>query len=184
MFNDPISKKIARSRAVAGLLTNRGPTGRLIIALSILFAVAGCGETTLSNGATASSSASTTAAPLLEVSHAKVRGLLPGRNMTAAYFTLKNNRPTAVTLSGAKSASATAVEMHTVEMVAEQMRMRPLAEVVIEPGQSATFVSGSHHLMLFEVAEIETSMTIILQFKDGTELPIEFSKVNISGGAN
>jgi len=117
--------------------------------------------------------------PLLEVTQAKVRDLLPGRSMTAAYFTLKNNGTTAVTLNGAMSDAAKAVEMHTVKMVEDQMRMRPLPEVVIEAGQSATFVSGSHHLMLFGVAELNESMTITLQFSDGTLLPAEFSKVSL-----
>jgi hypothetical protein len=179
MFNNAMSKKITNIWPAIS-----GPASRFIIMLSILFTVAGCDEATMGDGAAASGSASTKTLPLLEVSQAKIRGLLPGRNMTAAYFTLKNNKPTAVTLSGANSSSASAVEMHTVEMVAEQMRMRPLAEIVIEPGQSATFVSGSHHLMLFDVAKIEASMTITLQFKDGTELPVEFSKVNVSGSAH
>ncbi len=180
MFNELRIKEPTRPASKGP--ASRGPASRVIIALGIFFAFSGCSETTTS--AAASSNVNTSAAPLLEVSHAKVRGLLPGRNMTAAYFTVKNNRSTAVTLSGAKSISAGAVEMHTVETVAEQMRMRPLLEVSIEPGQSATFVSGSHHLMLFDVAEIGKAMTITLQFTDGTELPIEFSKVDIAGGGH
>lgn len=171
MFNDLRIKKAAHS-------ANRLPAGRFILTLGIFIAFTACG------GATTDTSTSTAAAPLLEVSNAKVRGLLPDRNMTAAYFTLKNNRPAAVTLNGAKSASAGKVEMHTVEMVAEQMRMRPLTEVLIESGQSATFVSGGHHLMLFDVANIQASMAITLQFTDGTELPVEFSKVDIADGGH
>ena len=176
MFNNAMSKKITNSWPAIS-----DPASRFIIMLSILFTVAGCGEATMGDGAAASGSTSTTGLPLLEVSQAKVRGLLPGRNMTAAYFTLKNNKPTAVTLSGANSTSASAVEMHTVKMVAEQMRMRPLTEVVIASGQSATFASGGHHLMLFNVEAIDEFMTITLLFGDVTELPVEFSKVDIAG---
>lgn len=171
MFNDLRIRQSAHQ-------TSRAPAGRFLLALGMLITLTACG------GATADSRANKAATPLLEVSNAKVRGLLPGRNMTAAYFTLQNNRPSAVTLIGAKSASAGRVEMHTVEMVAEQMRMRPLTEVLIENGQSATFISGGHHLMLFDVADIQASMAIILQFSDGTELPVKFSKVDIAGGGH
>ena len=160
----------------------------MVIALA--FTALGCAEP--NNTAAVSSTAQIQSnkvsgaqqSPLLEVTQAKVRDLLPGRSMTAAYFTLKNNRPAAVTLIGAKSAAAGKVEMHTVEMVAEQMRMRPLTGVLIESGQSATFISGGHHLMLFDVADIQASMAITLQFTDGTELPVEFSKVDIAGGGH
>lgn len=173
MFND---LRIRKSAHPAGRLT----ASKFLLALGIFITFTACGGATTDAG----TSTGTAAAPLLEVSNAKVRGLLPGRNMTAAYFTLKNNRPNAVTLIGAKSAAAGKVEMHTVEMVAEQMRMRPLTEVLIESGQSATFISGGHHLMLFDVADIQASMAITLQFTDGTELPVEFSKVVIAGGGH
>jgi len=173
MFNDLRIRKSAHP-------ASRLPASRFLLALGIFIAFTACGGATTDAG----TSTGTAAAPLLEVSNAKVRGLLPGRNMTAAYFTLKNNRPAAVTLIGAKSAAAGKVEMHTVEMVAEQMRMRPLTEVLIESGQSTTFISGGHHLMLFDVADIQASMAITLQFTDGTELPVEFSKVVIAGGGH
>ena len=170
MFNDLRIRKSAHP-------ASRLPASRFLLALGIFIAFTACGGATTDAG----TGSGTAAAPLLVVSNAKVRGLLPGRNMTAAYFTLKNNRPAAVTLIGAKSAAAGKVEMHTVEMVAEQMRMRPLTGVLIESGQSATFISGGHHLMLFDVADIQASMAITLQFTDGTELPVEFSKVDIAG---
>ena len=173
MFNDLRIRKSAHP-------ASRLPVSKFLLALGIFIAFTACGGATTDAG----TGTGTAAAPLLEVSNAKVRGLLPGRNMTAAYFTLKNNRPAAVTLIGAKSAAAGKVEMHTVEMVAEQMRMRPLSEVLIESGQSATFISGGHHLMLFDVADIQASMAITLQFTDGTELPVEFSKVDIAGGGH
>ena len=173
MFNDLRIRKSAHP-------ASRLPASRFLLALGIFIAFTACGGATTDAG----TGSGTAAAPSLEVSNAKVRGLLPGRNMTAAYFTLKNNRPAAVTLIGAKSAAAGKVEMHTVEMVAEQMRMRPLSEVLIESGQSATFISGGHHLMLFNVADIQASMAITLQFTDGTELPVEFSKVDIAGGGH
>ena len=173
MFNDLRIRKSAHP-------ASRLPASRFLLALGIFIAFTACGGATTDPG----TGSGTAAAPLLVVSNAKVRGLLPGRNMTAAYFTLKNNRPAAVTLIGAKSAAAGKVEMHTVEMVAEQMRMRPLTGVLIESGQSATFISGGHHLMLFDVADIQASMAITLQFTDGTELPVEFSKVDIAGGGH
>ena len=81
----------------------------MVIALA--FTALGCAEP--NNTAAVSSTAQIQSnkvsgaqqSPLLEVTQAKVRDLLPGRSMTAAYFTLKNNRPAAVTLIGAKSAA-------------------------------------------------------------------------------
>ncbi|MEZ7819066.1 MAG: copper(I)-binding protein [Candidatus Azotimanducaceae bacterium] len=158
------------------------PVNSVIVALGLIVTLNACGESkTPPNADRSSSNSAAQTGTLLKVSDANVRGLLPGRSMTAAYFTLTNNKPTAITLKGAKSVSAGAVEMHTVEMQAEQMRMRPLTEVVIASGQSATFASGGHHLMLFNVEAIDEFMTITLLFGDGTELPVEFSKVDIAG---
>ena len=69
MFNDLRIRKSAHP-------ASRLPASRFLLALGIFIAFTACGGATTDAG----TGSGTAAAPLLVVSNAKVRGLLPGRN--------------------------------------------------------------------------------------------------------
>lgn len=154
------------------------------IALMIALSIGGCseGEISADSKEVETSNRDQIKTRSVYVSQAQIRELLPGKKMTSAYFTLTNNTAEPVTLSGAQSSAAKAIEMHTLQMKGEQMRMRPLETVQVEPGDSVSFISGGHHLMLFGVEPLKPSTTITLEFTNGLRLPVEFSKVKLMNG--
>lgn len=67
----------------------------------------------------------------------------------AAYFTMTNHGAMADKLLSASTEVAQKTELHTHINDKGVMKMRPLKEpVVIEPGKSAAFAPGGHHVML------------------------------------
>ena len=84
-----------------------------------------------------------------QISDAYVRGLIPGRDMSAGFFTFKNSGDQPIVLVGASSAAAERVEFHTSLHEDGMMKMRALENVTVAPGESVTFAPGGNHLMLF-----------------------------------
>jgi len=87
----------------------------------------------------------------LAISHATVRAVLPGKTITAAFFTLANPSQMDCTLLSAKSPSAERIEFHTHQHQGDMVRMRALDQVKVPAGESLVFKSGGLHLMLFGV---------------------------------
>jgi copper(I)-binding protein len=87
----------------------------------------------------------------LAISHATVRTVLPGKSITAAFFTLANPSQSDCTLLSAESPSAERIEFHTHQHQGDMVRMRALDQVKVPAGESLVFKSGGLHLMLFGV---------------------------------
>jgi copper(I)-binding protein len=117
------------------------------------------------------------AAPALHVESAQIRDLLPGRDTTAAYFTLSNNTAESITLIGAESSAAQAIEMHRSVVRGDSVRMQRVKRQTIAAGEQVDFEPGGLHLMVFGVAAIGESTLITLQFASGEQLTVSFSKL-------
>ncbi|NLJ51436.1 MAG: copper chaperone PCu(A)C [Alcaligenaceae bacterium] len=93
--------------------------------------------------------------------------LVPGGRPSAAYFDLKNNGDTAISLIGARADNFTHVELHQTTVVDGKSMMGPLEQVLVEPGQSATFKPKANHVMLTAESEdaVAVGDTVTLQFK-------------------
>ncbi|MFU8814536.1 MAG: copper chaperone PCu(A)C [Pseudomonadales bacterium] len=111
---------------------------------------------------------------ILQVDDAWVRAPIPGQDKTAGYFTASNTGSEDVALTAARSDAARAIEIHTILRDGDMVRMRRLDEVVIGAGETVRFEPGGRHLMLFGVSELETSVDIVLEQSDGTEIPVRF----------
>ena len=85
---------------------------------------------------------------------------LPGRAMTAAYFTLVNHGDRPVTVTRVSSPQFTVVELH--ESIVEDgiSRMRRLHEVSVPPRGSVQFAPGGIHLMLMQPVEDIVAVTL------------------------
>ena len=118
-----------------------------------------------------------TEAPGLQVDNAQIRDLLPGRDTTAGYFTLSNNTSEPVTLVGAESTHARAIEMHESVVRGDSVRMQRVKQQTVAPGARVDFQPGGLHLMIFGVPAIEESTLITLQFASGERLAVSFSKL-------
>ena len=116
--------------------------------------------------------------PPLSVSDAKIRALLPARDTTAGYFQLNNNTDASITLTGASSKLARAIEMHETIQRGDSVGMRRVKKVTINPGEHVLFEPGGMHLMIFGVSRVADDFPITLLFDNGEQLQVSFSKLN------
>ncbi len=110
----------------------------------------------------------------LVVSDARFRALLPGQRNTVAYCVIENRGPTAVTLVGALSTSARAMEIHESRLDGNMYRMRRRAEVEIPARDTVRFEPGGLHLMLFDVKADGEQVEIELLTSDGRRVTAAF----------
>jgi len=83
------------------------------------------------------------------IDNAFIRLPVPGRDVLVGYFDLHNGTASSVTILGAHSPSARAIELHTMIADGDMMRMRPLKTLTLAPGERVRFAPGGHHLMVF-----------------------------------
>jgi hypothetical protein len=84
----------------------------------------------------------------LTIEDAYVRGLPPGQTTTAAFFSLKNNSDTSISLKSISSPVAGKVEVHETRNVDGQMQMRKVDDLTLTPGQRIELKPNGKHLML------------------------------------
>ena len=85
------------------------------------------------------------------VSDAWVRANVPGQSVGAAYMTL--NSPLDSTLVYIESTAAGNVEIHSMTMNNNVMKMRKLEELPLKAGKAEKLAPGGFHLMLFDLAK-------------------------------
>ena len=140
------------------------PEGKWRFALPLLLLIAACDP-----------------AGTLEVEDARVRALIPGQDKTVAYLTLHNQGSAPVTLIGAETDSARAVEIHTTRRDGDMVRMRRLPSVEIPAGGTVRFEPGGHHFMLFGVRSLHDHCEVRLLFADGSSQAVTFDRIAIGG---
>jgi copper(I)-binding protein len=109
-----------------------------------------------------------TAAAAPSVQNAWVRTPAPGRDVTAGYFTL-----TAMgeddQLVSVSSPDAARIEIHTMEMADDVMRMRQLESLDLPAGQPVSLEPGGDHLMIFGYTAPDGEIEMTLSFASGAE---------------
>lgn len=116
-------------------------------------------------------------AQTLQVDNARVREVLPGRDTTAAYFTLYNNSGQTVTLTGAQSSTTRAIEMHKTVINGDSVGMRRINQHTLKHGERVRFEPGGMHLMIFGLTNTAGPVPITLLFADGQQIEASFSKL-------
>ncbi len=86
--------------------------------------------------------------PPIEVSHAWARATAASAANGAVYLTVTNHGAADDRLTGAATPVAAKAQMHITIDDKGVMKMRPVAEVPVEAGGSATFKPGAMHIML------------------------------------
>ncbi|MEO1247440.1 MAG: copper chaperone PCu(A)C [Pseudomonadota bacterium] len=99
--------------------------------------------------------------PLL-ISDLEVTPPRPGMQMSAGYFSLRNNTAKSIVVTRVDSPQFGAVEMHETTTVDGVSRMRPIESLRVEPGATVTLERGGKHLMLMRPAD--TLDTVVLNF--------------------
>ena len=85
------------------------------------------------------------------VSDAWVRANVPGQSVGAAYMTL--NSPQDSTLVYIESSVAGSVEIHSMTMNNNVMKMRKLEQLPLKAGKAEKLAPGGFHLMLFDLTK-------------------------------
>lgn len=103
-------------------------------------------------------------ADAIRIDHSYARASMPGQTSGGAYLTLENRSDHTDTLVAVQSPAAQSVEIHTMAMSGNVMRMREIGEIDIKPGEKITMRPGEgYHLML---------MGLKAPLKAGDRLPL------------
>lgn len=87
----------------------------------------------------------------ITISNAWARATAPGQQVAAAYMSLKSEQ--GATLIKAESNLAGTIELHSMTMENDVMKMRMLNELQIPAGKTVNLEPGGYHLMLFDLKQ-------------------------------
>lgn len=147
-------------------------TYRLMLILAPALALAACGESDAPGepGAQNSDSlAGPSAGAGLAVTEGWVRNPIAGRDVTAGFFTVEGGGE-AGRLTGVESPEAERIELHTMAMEGDVMRMRQVEAMDVPADGALSLDSGGDHLMIFGVSPDAASdgvLDVVLQFEGG-----------------
>jgi copper(I)-binding protein len=100
-----------------------------------------------------------------------------GGAVSAAYMTILNSGGASDRLTGGTTPAAATVEIHTVEMEGDVMRMRPLPDgLEIPAGGSVTLQPGGYHLMLLDLRHTlapGATLELTLSFASGRQITVQ-----------
>lgn len=111
----------------------------------------------------------------LIVDNGQIRQPMPGRTVTAGYFTLYNHSEQDASLTGISSNAFERIELHQHSHKDGMMRMEKLDQITVAAGEKVSLAPGGLHLMLFEPAaelEIGQTVAVLLHFADGQQLTV------------
>ena len=115
--------------------------------------------------------------PPLIATGAWIRTPPPGSPVMAGYVTLSNTGKREVRFAKVESPGFGAIEIHEMRELDGLMRMRPVPEIVVQPGDTMALEPGGLHLMLFRpsVELVEgTKVELNLVLDAGGSQSIEF----------
>jgi hypothetical protein len=104
----------------------------------------------------------------LQIAHLYARPTPPGARTGGAYFTVRNNGEKADRLLRVASPAAQSVELHSMTMDGNLMKMRAIPALDIPAGAKVTLGSGGYHVMLVNLAHpltVGTSVPLTLTFE-------------------
>jgi hypothetical protein len=84
----------------------------------------------------------------LQIGHPWSRATPPGAQIGGAFMKLTNKGKTADKLIRAETPAAATVELHTMSMDGNVMRMRQVESIEIKPGASVALAPGGLHIMM------------------------------------
>jgi copper(I)-binding protein len=109
---------------------------------------------------------------------------LPGTLPSGGYFTLHNDGKTTQTLVSAASPACGMLMLHVSENKGGMSAMRDVTGVDVAPGAILRFAPGGYHLMCMDATPAikpGASVPVILGFKDGGKLTVNFAVRNAAG---
>jgi copper(I)-binding protein len=117
----------------------------------------------------------------LQVADARIRTVIPGQDVTAAYAALTNRTTAPFVITSVESEHARAIEIHTVERTGDSVRMRRLTELAVEPGATVRLEPGGIHLMVFGATDPDAPFVATLVAADGARVEVAFARIPPGG---
>ena len=88
----------------------------------------------------------------LRIDHPAARPTPPGARTAGAYFTIQNTGKTGDRLIRIASPAAASVELHSMTMDGNLMKMRAISGIDIPAGGKVALASGGYHVMLVDLS--------------------------------
>lgn len=111
----------------------------------------------------------------VQIINSTVRQPLPGRTVSAGYFTINNSSTQTVSLVAANSPWFEKVELHQHSYVDGMMRMEHVDSIVVGPNQTVHLQPGGLHLMLFtpkQALQLDQQVPIELELDNGQKISV------------
>jgi copper(I)-binding protein len=111
----------------------------------------------------------------LHIDHPYARPTPPGARTGGAYFTVRNGGTQADRLLRVASPAAQSVELHTMKMEGNLMKMRAIPALDIPAGATVSLGSGGYHVMLVNLAHPLTagsSVPLTLTFEHAGSIDV------------
>ncbi len=108
----------------------------------------------------------------VEVENATVRLPLPGKTLSAGYFSLRNTDNLDKVLVAVSSPQFGLIELHQHKMKDGMMQMVSVDNIQVAAGQTVHLQPGGLHLMLFRPVKpltLEQQVDLTLQWSDGSQ---------------
>jgi periplasmic copper chaperone A len=113
-------------------------------------------------------------APAVTAQDAWIRAV-PGTDMAAAYFTLRNGSARSVTVTGVKSPVAGQAMIHETKIQGGQSQMRPHEQIVVDAGKTVKLEPGGLHVMLHDLKQpltVGQSVPLMITLLGGGSLQV------------
>jgi len=124
----------------------------------------------------------------LQISHPYARATAPGQPSAGAYIGVTNNGKTADKLLKATSPVAKNVEIHTMSMEGNVMRMRALDFLEVKPGQTVKMQpSEGAHIMLMGLQQplkAGDTVPLTLVFEKAGKIDVSVNVQALTAGGN
>jgi copper(I)-binding protein len=111
----------------------------------------------------------------LTIAHPYARFTVPGQTAGGGFLSVEN-RGGADRLVGARAPVCDRVELHTMRMEGDVMRMRQVDGIDLPPGRTVELAPGGHHLMLMGLKaplKVGDKFPLTLQFRQAGEVTVE-----------
>ncbi|MEO6929143.1 MAG: copper chaperone PCu(A)C [Casimicrobiaceae bacterium] len=121
----------------------------------------------------------------LAIDHPFARATPPGADVGGAYLTIDNSGPGDDRLVGASSPAAGSVQIHTMAMDGNLMRMREVAALDIPAGKRVVLQPGGYHLMLVGLRQplVEgTRIALTLRFAKAGSIDVQVAVQSMGAG--
>lgn len=131
---------------------------------------------------TARAFAVTPITPKVSVENGFIFTPLAGSSATAGYGTLKNISNAKIEILGLRSGAFKAAELHETKEENGLMKMKKLAKLVLNPGETFELKPGGNHMMLFDATKslkASDEVIVVLEIADAKGQPTIASPIDL-----